>query len=359
MARTERTVVFAGGGTGGHVFPGLAVAHELRRRDPSRPIEWIGAQGGLEERLVPREGIELHVLPLRGMARMGALNSIRAAALATSASVRLALLFARRRPALLVGVGGFASGPAVLAGAMLGVPALLLEQNAIAGATNRWLSRVARAVAATFPESASGLRCRVEVTGNPVRAEIAAIAPRADGPVRAVLGFGGSRGARALNDAWAGALPLLRDLPLTYVLQTGSDDHAKVSAAAQAAGVEADVRPFLDDMPARLAAADVVVSRSGATTVAELTTAGRTAVLVPFPAAAHDHQRANALALADRGAAILLDQKDLTPERLAAEVRGLCSDPARVAAMSRAARSLGRPDAAVRVADLAVELEVA
>ncbi len=351
-----RAIVFAGGGTGGHVFPGLAVARELGRRHPGRRVEWIAATGGLEERLVPQAGLPLLRLRLAGIARMGALHGVWAALLAGWATLRLMARFVARRPALLVGVGGFASGPAVLAGALTGVPALLLEQNAVGGATNRMLSRWADAVAASFPESAQGFRGRVVVTGNPVRDEVAAIAPRPSGPLRTVLGFGGSRGARALNDAWCGALPLLADVPVTFVLQTGPTDRDRVAAAAAPLGERAQVHAFLDDMPQRLAAADLVVSRAGATTVAELTAAGRAALLVPFPGAANDHQAANARALEAHGAALVVDQEDLTPARLADAVRGLAAEPARLDTMGAAARALGRPDATRRVADLADEL---
>ena len=349
-------IVIAGGGTGGHVFPGLALAEELRRRRPGRPVAWVGARGGIEERLVPRAGIPLAVLPMSGLARVGALDRALALARALFATLRLAGRFLAERPALVVGVGGFASGPAVLAAALVRVSTLLLEQNAVAGMTNRSLARWSSAVAASFAESAKDLPGRVVVTGNPVRAEIAAIPERVPGPVRRVLGFGGSRGAHALNVAWAGALPRLAGLPVAFTLQTGEADLPLVQGAAAAAGVNAEVLAFLDDMPARLAAADLVVSRAGATTVAELTAAGRAAVLVPFPQAANDHQRANALALAARGAARVLEQQDLTPERLADLLRTAVNEPGTVDAMARAARGCGVPDAAARVADLAEEL---
>ena len=229
-------IVIAGGGTGGHVFPGLALAEELRRRRPGRPVAWIGARGGIEERLVPRAGIPLAVLPMSGLARVGALDRALALARALFATLRLAGRFLAERPALVVGVGGFASGPAVLAAALVRVPTLLLEQNAVAGMTNRSLARWASAVAASFAESAKDLPGRVVVTGNPVRAEIAAIPERVPGPVRRVLGFGGSRGAHALNVRWAGALPRLAGLPVAFTLQTGEADLPLVRGAAAAAG---------------------------------------------------------------------------------------------------------------------------
>lgn len=355
MPETQRGVIIAGGGTGGHIFPGLALARAIQAREPRRPVSWIGARGGLEESLVASAGLPLRVLPLRGMARAGLLGALRAALLAGSATLRLILVFLQTRPALLVGVGGFASGPAVLAAALLGVPTLLLEQNAIVGATNRYLSRVATASAVSFPESAGGLRGRVVVTGNPVRLEIAAIEPLSDPPPRRVLAFGGSRGARALNDAWIGALPLLSALDVEFVLQTGPDDLARVNAAA-AGYPNVSVLAFIDDMPRRLANSSLVVARAGATTVAELTAAGRPSLLIPFPFAANDHQRANARALANAGAAVVIEQNDLTPERLAHEVRALLGEPKRLVAMASAARALGRADATDRVADVACSL---
>lgn len=357
MSRREGApVVIAGGGTGGHVFPGIAVARELRRLRPERPIEWIGARGGMEERLVPGEGITLTLLPLAGAARLGLARKLKAGGLALLGTMRCVARFLKRRPVLLIGVGGFASGPAALAALVLGVPLLLLEQNATPGATNRWLSSRAAATAVSFEEGREKLKGRVVVTGNPVRDDIAKIEPRRRGEVREVLSFGGSRGAQSLNEAWMGAARLLEDLSLRFVIQTGPRDLERVSQALAATRLDADVRAFLDDMPARLASADLVVSRSGATTVAELTAAGRASLLVPFPFAAGDHQRANARALERAGAALMLDPDDLSAASLAARVRELVSDAARIDAMSQAARGLARPDAASRVADLALEV---
>ncbi|UCF69168.1 MAG: undecaprenyldiphospho-muramoylpentapeptide beta-N-acetylglucosaminyltransferase [Acidobacteriota bacterium] len=365
----DRAIVIAGGGTGGHVFPGLAVADELRRRHPHWPLLWIGASGGVEERLVPRAQIALSVLPMAGLAGQGLARGLRASWLAASATVRLLLRFIRRRPLVLVGVGGFASGPAVLAALLLGVPTLLLEQNAIPGRTTRALARFASAVAVSFPASGDLLRGRTVLTGNPVRTEIASVPERGDRPVRRVLSFGGSRGAQALNEAWIAALGALARLPLVFTLQTGEEDLARVREAARAAReagpavsekaratAHVEVLAFLDDMPRRLAEADVVVARAGATTVAELTAAGRASILVPYPFAADDHQRANARALADGGAAVVIDPDELSGERLREEIERLAHDPKRVSAIGTAARRLGRPDAARRVADLIVKL---
>jgi UDP-N-acetylglucosamine--N-acetylmuramyl-(pentapeptide) pyrophosphoryl-undecaprenol N-acetylglucosamine transferase len=282
----------------------------------------------------------------------------RAGALVQAAAAYLRCLgrFVRRRPSLAVGVGGYASGPAVLAAATLRVPTLLLEQNAVPGATNRWLSRLARAAAVSFPETGSALACRTELTGNPVRPEMAAVPSREPGPVRRILVFGGSRGARQINRAFAGAAAALARTELSLTHQTGEADRAEVERAYREAGVRAEVRAFLHDMPARLAVADLVVCRAGATTVAELAAAGRAALLIPFPHATHDHQRANARRMNEAGAAELLDPDELTPETLVACLTRLASDPVLVDRMGRRARSLARPDAAERIADLAVEL---
>jgi len=353
---SERPVVIAGGGTGGHVFPGLAVAEEMRRRLPERPVVWIGAVGGVEERIVPESGIPLTLLPLAGVARRGLLRGFSAGWLAAAATMRLLVRFARVRPAITIGVGGFASGPAVLAALLLGVPTLLLEQNAIPGRTNRALSPFTGAIAVSFAGSDGLLRGHGVVTGNPVRRSIAAIVPRDRDRLRTLLSFGGSRGAHAINEAWIGALPRLADLQLTITVQTGEQDRERVAEAAARAGGDAEVLSFLDDMPERLAAADLVVARAGATTVAELTAGGVPSILVPYPFAADDHQRANARVLADAGAALVIDPDELDAGRLAAAVRTLAEAPAQLNRMARAAASLGRPDAAARVADLAERL---
>jgi UDP-N-acetylglucosamine--N-acetylmuramyl-(pentapeptide) pyrophosphoryl-undecaprenol N-acetylglucosamine transferase len=351
-----RTLVIAGGGTGGHVFPGLAVAAELRRRDPKRRLRWIGARGGLEATLVPRAGLPLSLLPMGGLLGRGPLQKLSALILAALAYLRCLASFLVHRPALAVGVGGYASGPALLAAATLRVPTLLLEQNAVPGSTNRWLSRVARVAAITFPETAEALACRAEVTGNPVRAELAAVPERRPGPVRHVLVFGGSRGAHQINLAAARAAPAIAETGLHLVHQTGEEDFALVESAYREAKVPGEVRAFLHDMAERYATADLVVCRAGATTVAELTAVGRAALLVPFPHATADHQRANASRLAEAGAAAVLDPDELGPESLVASLRRLADDPERVDAMGRRARALGHADAAGRIADLAEEL---
>ncbi len=349
-------IVFAGGGTGGHLFPALAVAGELRRRHPGAAIVFVGGTHGLETRLVPQAGFPLRTLPvsgLKGASRLGFLFAIAAAAVGV---LRCLGWFLARRPGLVVGVGGYASGPAVLAAWLLRVPTMLMEQNHFPGATNRWLAPRADAVCVPSDAAKSRLKGIGLVTGNPVRAEFTSIGPSPNGARLALLVFGGSRGARSINRAMVAALPRLAAMtpPPRVVHQTGPEEHHSVAGAyAEHPGLDADVRPFLDDMPVRLADADLVVCRAGATTLAELAAAGRPAILVPFPFAADDHQRANAEAVRDAGAALMIEDRNLDGARCAAEIAALASDRPRRLGMAAAARTLARPDAARRIADVA------
>ena len=352
-------IVFAGGGTGGHLFPALAVAEELRRRRPHAAIEFVGARRGIETRLVPKHGFPLTTLALSGLKGAGPLARVAAAAGAGLAVARCAAGFLARRPALVVGVGGYASGPAVLAAHLLRVPTMLMEQNHYPGATNRWLAPRATAVCVPSEAARARLGGRGIVTGNPVRPEFAAIGAAPGGPRLCVLVFGGSRGARSINRAMVEALPrLAAAVPAPRVVhQTGADAEAEVSAAyARHPGLDGVVLAFLDDMPARLAAADLVVCRAGATTLAELAVAGRPAILVPFPHAADDHQRLNAEAVRDAGAAVVLADAGLSGDVLASEIDALAAEPGRRLRMAAAAKTLARPDAAGRIADVAEAL---
>ncbi len=349
-------IAFAGGGTGGHLFPALAVASELRRRHPLADIVFVGGARGLETRLVPQAGFPLRTLPLSGLKGARLLSRLVASAAAGLAVVRCLAWFVSRRPRLVVGVGGYASGPAVLAAWLLRIPTLLMEQNHFPGATNRWLAPRADAVCVPSDAAKARLGGIGLVTGNPVRPEFAEIGPSPDQSRLALLVFGGSRGARSINRALIGALPRLAAMrpPPRVVHQTGPEEHAAVASAyARQAILDADVRPFLDDMPKQLAGADLVVCRAGATTLAELAAAGRPAILVPFPFAADDHQRANAEAVRDAGAAVVVPDAELDGDRCAAEIVALASDRPRRLGMAAAARTLARPDAALRIADVA------
>lgn len=355
-------VLLAGGGTGGHIFPGIAIARELSEREHGCEILFVGTQQGLESKLVPAAGFRLLTISSAGIVGKSIAGRLKGIGLIPAALAQSIGIVARARPRLVIGVGGFASGPVLAAAVLMRVPTLICEQNCIPGATNRWLAPFVTQVVVAFPETIEKLGGRGVVLGNPVRKEFTLIAPRpaADTP-RHLLVCGGSRGARVINRAVCDALPSLAPLAgaLRVTHQTGDADLGMVRDAwgrsAFPAG-DVDVRPFIADMARVYEESDLIVSRAGATTVAELTASGRPAVLIPFAAAAHDHQTFNARALVAAGAAEMIAQQDLTGQILAATVRTLLSDPARLARMSVAARALGRPDAAARIADLCLSL---
>jgi len=349
-----RTILIAAGGTGGHLFPGVAVADELVRRDPDTRVVFVGTPRGLESRLVPQAGYELELLPIKPLNAVGPRHLVVGLAALPWALVRALGLVARLRPTAVLGVGGYAGGPVALLAALSGRRTVILEPNARPGFTNRVLRPFVQAAACAYEETRVAFGDKGVVTGNPVRDGFARLPRREHRHPLTLLAFGGSQGSRALNRALVGALAHLPgEDHLRIVHQTGERMHREVAEAYAAAGRRSDaVRPFLDDMVDQMAGADLVLSRSGATTCAELTVGGRAAVLVPFAAAADDHQRTNARALEAAGAALMIEEKDLTGATLAREVRALVDEPARIGAMEEAARRLGRPDAAARVADL-------
>ena len=360
-SREERAAsfLFAGGGTGGHLYPGIAVARELQRRLPSARIAFAGTARGLEARVVPRDGFALDVLRstgLKGRSRWARLKGLTVVPLSLADSWRI---LSRRRPDVVIGVGGYSSGPVVLLAALRGVPTLVLEQNALPGLTNRLLARWVRAAAVAYPEALPVFRGKGFLAGNPVRPEFFAPGrtPRVAGVFRLLI-LGGSQGAHAINTAMIAAAPALfaRIAGLTLVHQTGERDLAEVRAAYARAGVTVRAEAFLDPVADEMKSADVVVGRAGATTLAELAAAGTPAVLVPLPTAADDHQRRNAEAVGRAGAALVLLQADMTPARLVDTVASLASDPVRLARMSEAMRTLARPDAAAVIADRVLAL---
>lgn len=347
------TVLIAAGGTGGHLYPGIAVADELRRRDPRTRVIFAGTPRGLESRIVPRAGYELVLLPILPLKGISLARTAEGLLALPRALWQAAALVRRHRPRAVLGVGGYAGGPVVLAAALQRVATVILEPNAKPGFTNRVLRPFVRRCACSYEEAARAFGAKGVVTGNPVRGGFAGLPRKDHREPCTLLVFGGSQGSRILNRAVVAALPLLAgDARLRIVHQTGEAMREEVASAYAAAGRQAEVLPFLDDMEARFAEADLVVSRSGATTCAELTAAGKAAVLVPFAQAADDHQRANARALERAGAARMVEEKDLTGERLAAVVTDCLADAGRLRAMEDAARALGQADAAARVADL-------
>jgi UDP-N-acetylglucosamine--N-acetylmuramyl-(pentapeptide) pyrophosphoryl-undecaprenol N-acetylglucosamine transferase len=348
-----RRILIAAGGTGGHIFPGLAVADELVRRDPASVVVFVGTKRGLESRLVPRAGYALELLPILPLNGVGALGLLRGLAVLPFGFAGAALLVRRLRPAALLGVGGYAGGPVALAAALLGVRTVILEPNAKPGFTNRVLTPFVRHAACAYASARAAFGARGVLTGNPVRGGFATLPRKAHNPPLTLLVFGGSQGSRVINDALVDALPYLPGPDrLRIVHQTGEKDLSRVATSYEAATREGEIVAFVDDMVRRFAEADLVLSRSGATTCAELTAAGKAAVLVPFKHSADDHQRENARAMEAAGAAMMLEERDLSGASLAAILASLVEAPERIAAMEDASRGLGRADAAARVADL-------
>jgi UDP-N-acetylglucosamine--N-acetylmuramyl-(pentapeptide) pyrophosphoryl-undecaprenol N-acetylglucosamine transferase len=357
-AREARHALLAGGGTGGHVFPALAVAEELLAR--GWRVSFAGTPTGLEARLVPERGIEFHVLPARPLLGRGPVAQARALATLARSAVSAAGLIRRLGVTAVLGTGGYVSAPAVVGGRLTGRPVLLLEPNARAGVANRWLSRCATAAAVGYAETARGLKCPVTVTGVPVRPEFFAI-PGASGdvPTSRLLVLGGSQGARQINRALPPAAALLlAGMPELRIVHQAGARHLDETRAAYAAGAsprQVQVVPFLDDVAGAMAACSLLVSRAGAVTVAEICAAGRAALLAPL-AIAKGHQQDNARVLAAAGGAEVLALPDLEPAPLAARLGALLGDGPRLAAMGRAARALARPDAAAAIAGLLEEL---
>lgn len=349
-------VLFAGGGTGGHLFPGIAVACELRRRHPAAHVVFAGSGKALEARVVERGGFALDHIRTRGLVGQSAGGLLRGLALLPVSMFDAAALIRRHAPGLVVGLGGYSSGPIVLCAALRGLPTMLLEQNAVPGVTNRILARFVRAAAVTSEATLPYFAGRGFVSGNPVREGFFAAGPAVgeseSGEVR-VLVLGGSQGAHAINVAMLEAAPTIarspRPIRLTH--QAGERDLELVRDGYREAGVAARVAPFIEELDREMNAAQLVVCRAGATTLAELAAAGRPAVLVPFGEAANDHQRRNAAAVAAAGAAEVVDERELAGETLAARIVELASDGERRARLAAASRRLARPDAAAAVVD--------
>jgi len=359
-----RPILIMAGGTGGHVFPALALARLLRAR--SYEVIWLGTQRGLEARVVPAERIQIEWLSVGGLRGKGFMTLLAAPfRLALSLSQALRVMW-RHRPVVVVGLGGFVTGPGGVAAWLTRRPLMIHEQNAVAGFTNRCLSHLAREVLEAFPGSfGSGVKARA--IGNPVRQDISAIAPPAlrfadrTGPIR-ILVIGGSLGAVRLNSVVPQALARLKQLALAQIPAIDVRHQAGerwIEAGRQSyasAGVRADVRPFIEDMAEAYSWADLVICRSGALTVSELAAAGIGAILVPFPAAVDDHQTHNAQYLVKEGAAVLIADRDLTAERLCDELQRLCAGRAKLLAMAERARQLAKPESAEELAKSCLEM---
>ena len=350
-------VLFAGGGTGGHVFPAIALAEALRDRHPEARILFVGTNRPLETDSLARAGFAHRVLPVEGLKGRGGWRQAMALCHLPLGLIRAMALVIAHRPDVVVGMGGYSAGPVVLAAWLLRIPVVLCEQNIVAGATNRIAARFARRIYIALPGTDFGRAAtKVRLAGNPVRAAIAtARSQRANLPPGAglrVLVLGGSQGARAINAAVIAALDHLQP-PQDYrfVHQTGPADHVAVAAAYRDHGIAARTAPFFQDMGDCYAAADLAVCRAGATTVAELAVSGLPALFVPFPFAADDHQVRNVAALAEDGAAEIIDERNLSGRVLAERLAGYAADRQRLEIMSRRMARFGRPDAARRIWD--------
>jgi UDP-N-acetylglucosamine--N-acetylmuramyl-(pentapeptide) pyrophosphoryl-undecaprenol N-acetylglucosamine transferase len=347
------TYLIAAGGTGGHLFPGIAVADELRARDPESRVVFVGTPRGLESRLVPAAGYPLELLPILPLNAVGFARQLRGLLALPRAFLRASALLRRTRPDAVLGVGGYAGGPLVLTAALLGVRTVILEPNARPGFTNRVLRPFVGRAACAYAEARSAFGDKGVLTGNPVRRAFAALPRKAHASPLTLLAFGGSQGSRVLNRALVEAAPRLPGPDrLRLVHQTGEAERAQVAEAYAKAGRPAEAVGFVDDMASRFGAADIVLSRSGATTCAELCAAGKASILVPFAQAADDHQTTNARALEAAGAAVVVEERSLSGESLARAIDALLSDEPGLVRMEDAARALSRPDAAERVADL-------
>jgi len=351
--------MIAAGGTGGHIFPGIAVAREFLRRDPAVDLLFMGTPRGLESKIVPREGFRLEMISIGALKGKSVFQKVKSLVAMPLSFVSALRALRRFGPNVVIGSGGYASGPVLLTAALMRIPTMLIEPNAMPGFTNRVLARFVDAAALSFAESMEFFKGRAVVTGNPVRADFASIAKKARGAKLNVLVFGGSQGAHAINVGIVGAAALLKERAegVSIVHQTGEADFQMVQNGYRDAGFDAaDVKPFIHDMFRYFEQADVLICRSGATTAAEVAAAGKAAIFVPFPFATDDHQRKNAEAFERAGAGRLILQKDLTPERLASELIELMENPQEVDRMEAASRRLAKPDAAQRTVDLAVEI---
>jgi len=347
--------ILAGGGTGGHVIPALAIANQLKKSYGAEVL-FIGTARGIENRLVPAAGFPLQLVRVGALKNVSLMTRLKTAFDLPRAIWDAGRMINQFAPDIVIGVGGYASGPAMLAAVVKHVPTLAFEPNVVPGFANRMVARFVSAAAVHFEETAKYFR-HAEVTGVPVRQAFFEIPPKRGG-TPTLLVFGGSQGAHAINEAMIRCLRVLqKEAPGIHIIhQTGERDYNDALAAYRSLGESAEVYKFIEDMPAAFARADLVVCRSGASTVAEIAAAGKPAVFVPFPRAADDHQRINAEALAREGAAVVVEESRLEGVWLAETIAALLQDPHRLQKMSQAARGLAHPNAAHDIAVMAARV---
>ncbi len=365
-----QTLMIAGGGTGGHIYPAIAIAREYLARDASRKVVFVGTERGLETQIVPKAGFPLELISVGGLKGIKGVGLIRNLFRLPLGFIQAWRLVGRHRPSVVLGVGGYSSGPVLVAAKLRRVPTIIHDSNAFPGLTNRIVAPFVTAVAVAFTEAGARLKRKdAVVTGNPIRKEFFEVEDRrsrlsgqAGLPVlhKRLLIFGGSQGSRVINEAMSGALLFLARLKdsLEIVHQTGPKDLETVQKAyRESAFPTARIVPYLDPIADEIAAADVVVSRAGAMTIGELAAVGRAAILIPFAAATNNHQEINARVVEKAGGAIVVTEGQLSPERLAAAISEVISDPARAARMGAAARKLANPEATKNIVDLVERIQ--
>jgi len=356
-------VLIAGGGTGGHLFPGIALAEEVVTRHHRNEVVFVGTERGLEARVVPQAGFPLEFISARGLKGKGLGQLIKGLLALPIALIESFRILSRHKPDVVVGVGGYASGPVVMAAWLMGIPTAVQEQNALPGLTNKLLGKFVKVVFTAFEEARRFFpEGKVQLVGNPIRRKLM------DNYLRShvahehfsILVFGGSLGAKGVNQRMVDSLEHLADLKehLRFVHQTGKNDLEMVRKGYADKGFHAEVVEFIDDMSDAYAKADLVICRAGATTLAELTVCKKASILIPFPYATDNHQEVNARALVDVGAAVMFREAELTGQKLAETIRGLKSEPARLKQMEKKAGLLGRPEASKELADVCVELMI-
>lgn len=352
-------VLIAAGGTGGHIYPGIAVAKEILRRDEKSEVLFVGTARGLETKIVPDNGFQLTLINSAGLKNVGFVGKLKGMMILPKSFLEARTIIKEFKPDVVVGAGGYVSGPVLLMASLMRVPTLVMDSNALPGFTNRRLAPFVTKAALTFDEALPYFGKKGIVTGNPVRKEFFEIAPKERTEKFHILIFGGSQGARAINNAMTDALDKLPKERIEVTHQTGEADFEKIKELyARADWETADVRPYISDMMTEFSKADLVICRAGATTCAELSAAGKAGLMIPLPTAADDHQRKNAEALEKNGAARMLLQRDLNGESLANEILSLINSPEKISAMEESAKKLSRKDAAEATVNLIEQLSV-
>ena len=350
-------VLIAAGGTGGHIYPGIAVAKEIMRRDETSEVLFVGTARGLETKIVPDNGFQLSLIKSAGLKNVGFIGKLKGLLILPKSFLEARHLIKDFKPDVVVGAGGYDSGPVLLTASLMRIPTLVMDSNALPGFTNRRLAPFIKKAALTFEEALPFFGKKGIVTGNPVRKEFFDIQPKERGEKVNLLVFGGSQGARAINNAMGDALRLLPNAKLLITHQTGEFDYEKLKEIySRSSFTDADVRTFISNMVDEFAKADLVICRAGATTCAELSAAGKAAIMIPLPTAADDHQRKNAEALLAAGAAKMILQRDLNGESLANEILDLINRQEKISAMETATKKLARKDAAKVTVNLIEEL---